>query len=70
MRRGGGLQYLFSSVDDVLGEGEAINAGSARHRVVAWWRVGHLHGAELKEGFAESYAAEQQLSGIRDTKHS
>lgn len=27
--REGGLQYLLASVDDVLGEGEAVDAGPA-----------------------------------------
>lgn len=64
----GGLQYLLSSVDDVLGEGEAVDAGPPRHRVVARWGVGHLHSTELKEGLPEGYAAEQQLPGARQTK--
>lgn len=61
--------YLLSSVDDVLCECEAVDAGSAWHRVVTWWRVGHFHGTELKEGLPESYTAEQQLPGAREKKN-
>ena len=39
--------YLLSSVDDVLGVGQAVNARPADHRVVSWGGVGHLHGTEL-----------------------
>lgn len=60
------VQYLLPSVDDVLCEGEAVDAGPARYGVVAWWRVGHLHGTELKEGLSKSYTAEQQLPGARE----
>lgn len=52
---------LLSSVDDVLCERQAVDAGPARHRVVARWRVSHLHGTELQEGFAQSHPAEQQV---------
>ena len=42
--------YLLSAVDDILGVGQAVDAGPANHRVVSGGGVGHLHGAELEEG--------------------
>lgn len=41
------LIYLLSSVDDVLGVGQAVDARPPDHRVVSWGGVGHLHGTEL-----------------------
>lgn len=57
----GGVADLFSSVDDVLGQREAVNAWPAGNRVVARGGVSHLHGAKLQEGFTQSHPAEQQV---------
>ena len=54
--------YLLSAVDDVLGVGQAVDAGPANHRVVSGGGVGHLHGAELEEGLPQGHPAEQHLS--------
>ena len=58
--------YLLSSVDDVLGVGQAVNARPADHRVVSWGGVGHLHGTELQEGLPQSDSTEQHLSESPD----
>ncbi len=56
------LADLLSSVDDVLGQSEAVDARPAGDRVVTRWRVSHLHGTELQKGFTQSHPAEQQVS--------
>lgn len=53
--------YLLSSVDDVLGVGEPVDAGPPDHRVVSRGGVGHLHGAELQERLPQGDSAEQHL---------
>lgn len=57
-----GVTHLFSPVDDVLGVGEAVDAGPADDRVVPGGCVCHLHGTELQEGLAQGHPAEQHLS--------
>lgn len=59
---------LLSSVDDVLGQSEAVNARPAGNGVVTRWGVSHLHGAELQERLPQSHPAEQQVPA-RDKKH-
>lgn len=44
--------HLLSSVDDILGQSEAVDAGPAGDRVVPRWGVSHLHGIELQEGLS------------------
>lgn len=53
--------FLTCSVDDVLGQSEAVNARPAGDGVVTRRRMSHLHGAELQEGFTQSHPAEQQV---------
>lgn len=60
--------HLLSSVDDILGQSEAVDAGPAGDRVVPRWGVSHLHGIELQEGLSQSHPAEQQVPG-RDAQH-
>lgn len=55
------ISDLLASVDDVLGVGQAVDAGPPDDRVVPRGRVGHFHGAELQEGFAQGHATEQHL---------
>ena len=38
---------LFAAVDDILGEAEPADAGTADDRVMPGRRMRHLHGAEL-----------------------
>lgn len=53
--------HLLSSVDDILGQSEAIDTGPPGDRVVTRWGVSHLHGIELQEGLSQSHSAEQQV---------
>ena len=57
----GGGPYLFTPVDDVLGETESAGTGSADHAVVTGRRVCHLHRGKLQERLAQRGAAHEQL---------
>lgn len=61
------MAHLLSSVDDVLRQSQAVDAGPPGDRVVTWWGVSHLHGIELQEGLPQSHSAEQQVPA-GDTK--
>lgn len=56
------------SVDDILGQSQAVDARPAGDGVMTRWRVSHLHGAELQERLSQSHPAEQQVPG-RDKTH-
>lgn len=62
------MGHLLSSVDDILGQSEAVDAGPAGDRVVTRRGVSHLHGVELQEGLSQSHPAEQQVPA-GDTEH-
>lgn len=53
--------YLFSSVDDVLGERKSASAWTADDRVMPRWCMRHLHSTELQERLAKHHTAHQQL---------
>lgn len=59
------MRYLFSPVDDVLGEREAALRGPSRHGVVSRRGVRHLHGAQQNKGASEADAAKQELAMAR-----
>lgn len=61
---------LLASVDDVLGVGQAVDAGPPDDWVVPRRSMGHFHGAELQEGFAQGHATEQHLPAQRDNDES
>lgn len=52
---------LLASVDDVLSVGQAVDAGPPDDGVVPRRSVGHFHGTELQEGFAQGDTTEQHL---------
>ena len=56
------VSHLFSPVDDVLGVGQAVDAGPPDDGVVPGGGVRHLHGTELQEGLAQRHPTEQHLS--------
>ena len=60
--------HLLPSVDDILCVRQSVDARSSYNRVVTWGGVGHFHGAELKEGLAQCYSAEQHLPGMPNTQ--
>lgn len=55
------MAYLFSAVDDILGVCQAVDTGTADHRVMSRGSVGHLHGAELQKGLSQCHTTEQHL---------
>lgn len=54
-------QYLFSAVDHILCVGQAVDTGTADHRVMTRGSVGHLHGAELQKRLSQCHTTEQHL---------
>lgn len=55
------MGHLLSSVDDIFGQSEAVDAGPSGDRVVTRRGVSHLHGIELQEGLSQSHSTEQQV---------
>lgn len=60
--------HLLPSVDDILCVRQSVDTRSSYNRVVTRGGVGHFHGAELKEGLAQCYSAEQHLPGMTNTQ--
>lgn len=53
--------YLLAAVDNILGVREPPHARAPDDRVVSRWSMGHLHGTELQEWFAQCHPAQQHL---------